>query len=165
MDARVPGREVQGPQHARGRSGLDAATQRREQAVAAGGAGRLAPGHGDEEPVRAHGLQAHDVFRRQLTPGTQGGEHGRELAHGAVVGRPAQLGLLPAGPSEVDVDHVGRALRLEEAAHVLDHRGQRGQAGEPVVELALVAEPLRPQPVVIVVGGAAQRALHGLHGF
>ena len=104
VDARVPGGEVEGAQHARGGSGLDAAAQRGEQAVAAGGAGRFAPGHEDEEPVRAHRVQADDVLGGQLPARAQGGEHGRELAHGAVVGGPAELGLLSARASEVDVD-------------------------------------------------------------
>jgi hypothetical protein len=52
-----PGGEVEGAQHARGRRGLDARAQRGQQAVATGGAGRLASGHEDEEAVRAHGVQ------------------------------------------------------------------------------------------------------------
>ena len=53
----------------------------------------------------------------------------RELAHRLVVGRPAQLASRAARAPEVEVDARRRdAARLEQAPHVLDHRGQRGQA-------------------------------------
>src|SRR5262249_4912089 len=63
---------------------------------------------------------------------------------------------------QVHVDDVRGALALDDAAHVLHHRGQRRQAGQPVVELALVAEPLGAQAVVVAVVRCGQRLLHGI---
>ena len=112
LDAGVAGGEPQGAQHA-GRAERDSmrARMRGQQAVAPRGA-RWSPvpaGHEDEEAVRAHGVQAHDVLRAELARRPQRGQDGGELADRAVVGGPAELGLVAARPAEVDVDDVGRA--------------------------------------------------------
>ena len=111
----------------RGR-GLDARAQRRDQALAPRGraAPAFASGQEDQEAVGAHGVQADDVLRPELARAAwSDASTRRELAHRPVVGGPAQLGLVPAGAAEVEVDDVGGALRLDDAAHVLEHRGQR----------------------------------------
>ena len=119
---------------------------------------RLAARQEEQEAVGAHGVEADDVVgaedaRSRAAPRSSAAN----VAHGAVVGRPAELGLVPAGAPEVEVDDLDAALRLEQPCG--RPRCTAGSAGSPVrlvEELALEAQPLGPQPEVVGVSGESR---------
>ena len=116
-------------------------------------------GQEDQEAVGAHRVEADDVARRQARR-SRGARAASPRTRAPPRRRPPSRAWSRASPSVRGRGRRRRPCRcdLEQPAHVLDDRGQRGQAGERVEELALEAEPLRAQPVVVGSRSSAARS-------
>jgi hypothetical protein len=126
--------------------------ERRREALAVEGAVRAA--QEQEELVASHGQDRHDVPGRQRGLGAEVEDHAGECAEQLVVRLPAVEGFGLAVGSEVEVgEPQGAAVFHEPADVVQDGREGRKLRGG-VEDLALEAQPLRPQAEVVPFPGA-----------
>jgi hypothetical protein len=95
--------------------------------VAARGVGGAA-GQEQQETIGAYGVQADEVAGTKVPGLAQLDEDRREVADRLVVGRPSELGFVPARAAQIEVDDVDGSARLDDAADVLDQGWQRGRA-------------------------------------
>ena len=135
-DPRVAGGEAQDAQQAAVAAAASMPLAQRGDHALAPARGRAAR-LGSPSAMKTRKRSERTVCRQTMSPGRQlagscaaSQERAANSRTALVVGRPAQLRLVAARAAEVEVDDVDAAARLDDAPDVLEHGGQRGQAGE-----------------------------------